>query len=67
MNLTTRFTVARILERDDFEKRFKSNSPISMHELFYPIMQAYDSVAIIMLKMMPANIVGEGGCFQVET
>ena len=46
MNLTTRFTVARILERDDFEKRFKSNSPISMHELFYPIMQAYDSVAI---------------------
>ena len=46
MNLTTRFTVARILERDDFEKRFKANSPISMHELFYPIMQAYDSVAI---------------------
>lgn len=46
MNLTTRFTVARILERDDFEKRLKSGSPISMHELFYPIMQAYDSVAI---------------------
>lgn len=46
MNLTTRFTVARILERDDFEKRYKSGSPISMHELFYPIMQAYDSVAI---------------------
>ena len=46
MNLTTRFTVARILERDDFEKRYKGGSPISMHELFYPIMQAYDSVAI---------------------
>lgn len=46
MNLTTRFTVARILERDDFEKRYKAGNPISMHELFYPIMQAYDSVAI---------------------
>ncbi len=46
LGLTTRFTVARILERDDFEKRYKAGSPISMHELFYPIMQAYDSVAI---------------------
>ncbi len=46
MELAARFTVARILERDDFERRFKSNSPISIHELFYPLMQAYDSVAI---------------------
>jgi len=46
MGLTSKFTVARILERDDFEKRFKSNSPISIHELMYPLMQAYDSVAI---------------------
>jgi len=46
MELAARFTVARILERDDFEKRFKANSPISIHELFYPLMQAYDSVAI---------------------
>lgn len=46
IDLATRFTVARILERDDFEKRFKSGVPISVHELFYPLMQAYDSVAI---------------------
>ncbi len=46
MELAARFTVARILERDDFEKRFKANNPISIHELFYPLMQAYDSVAI---------------------
>ncbi len=46
MNLASKFTVARILERDDFEKRFKAGSPISIHELFYPLMQGYDSVAI---------------------
>nr|MBN2277956.1 tyrosine--tRNA ligase [candidate division Zixibacteria bacterium] len=46
MELTAKFTVARMLERDDFEKRFKSNVPISIHELLYPLMQAYDSVAI---------------------
>jgi len=46
MELGAKFTVARILERDDFERRYKSNSPISIHELFYPLMQAYDSVAI---------------------
>jgi len=46
MELAARFTVARILERDDFDKRFKANNPISIHELFYPLMQAYDSVAI---------------------
>ncbi len=46
INLTTKFTVARLLERDDFAKRMKDNAPISVHELFYPLMQAYDSVAI---------------------
>ncbi|PKK83827.1 MAG: tyrosine--tRNA ligase [candidate division Zixibacteria bacterium HGW-Zixibacteria-1] len=46
LGLASRFTVARILERDDFDKRFKANNPISIHELFYPLMQAYDSVAI---------------------
>jgi len=46
MELAARFTVARMLERDDFDKRYKSGSPISIHELFYPLMQAYDSVAI---------------------
>ncbi|MFZ5980294.1 MAG: tyrosine--tRNA ligase [Candidatus Zixiibacteriota bacterium] len=46
MDLATKFTVARLLERDDFSKRFKSGIPISVHELFYPLMQAYDSVAI---------------------
>lgn len=46
MHLASNFTVARILERDDFSKRFKEQSPISIHELFYPLMQAYDSVMI---------------------
>ncbi len=46
LGLCARFTVARMLERDDFEKRYKAGSPISVHELLYPIMQAYDSVAI---------------------
>jgi len=46
MNLATRFTVARLLERDDFSKRMKAGVPISLHELFYPLMQGYDSVAI---------------------
>jgi tyrosyl-tRNA synthetase len=38
--------VARILEREDFTKRFKANTPISVHELLYPLMQGYDSVAL---------------------
>ncbi|MCI0405171.1 MAG: tyrosine--tRNA ligase [candidate division Zixibacteria bacterium] len=46
LGLCARFTVARMLERDDFEKRYKAGSPISVHELLYPIMQAYDSVAV---------------------
>jgi len=46
LRLTSRFTVARMLERDDFEKRFRAGEPISVHELLYPLMQAYDSVVI---------------------
>ncbi|MGM0365949.1 MAG: tyrosine--tRNA ligase [Actinomycetota bacterium] len=46
LNLTSRFTVARMLERDDFKKRFNTNTPIAIMEFLYPIMQAYDSVAI---------------------
>jgi len=46
MHLATKFTVARILERDDFTKRIKAETPISIHELFYPLMQGYDSVEI---------------------
>jgi tyrosyl-tRNA synthetase len=44
--LTRRFTVARLLERDDFAKRYAAREPISVSELLYPIMQAYDSVAV---------------------
>lgn len=44
IELCSKTTVARILERDDFSKRYKSNSPIAVHEFFYPLMQAYDSV-----------------------
>lgn len=46
LNLTSKFTVARMLERDDFKKRFKRNTPIAIMEFLYPIMQAYDSIAI---------------------
>lgn len=46
MELASKFTVARILERDDFQKRLKEGQPISIHEFFYPLMQGYDSVAI---------------------
>jgi tyrosyl-tRNA synthetase len=46
LGLTSRFTVARMLERDDFKKRFKGNMPIAIMEFLYPIMQAYDSVAV---------------------
>lgn len=46
MNLSSKFTIARMLERDDFEKRYKAGLPISVHEFFYPLMQAYDSVMI---------------------
>ena len=46
IRLSARYTVARILERDDFEKRFKAGQPIAVHELLYPLMQGYDSVAM---------------------
>jgi len=46
IKLAGKYTVARMLERDDFEKRFKANQPISVHELLYPLAQAYDSVAL---------------------
>lgn len=46
LTLTSQFTVARILERDDFSKRYADNKPISLHEFLYPVMQAYDSVAV---------------------
>src|SRR2546423_3400241 len=46
LRLTRTTTVARILERDDFAKRFEANAPISLSELLYPLMQAYDSVAV---------------------
>jgi tyrosyl-tRNA synthetase len=46
MRLASKITVARLLERDDFANRYANNLPISLHELYYPVMQAYDSVAI---------------------
>jgi tyrosyl-tRNA synthetase len=46
VRLTRTITVARLLERDDFEQRFAAKTPISVSELLYPLMQAYDSVAI---------------------
>ena len=47
VRLTRTITVARLLERDDFAKRFAAKAPISVSELLYPMMQAYDSVAIV--------------------
>lgn len=44
--LAAKYTVARMLERDDFEKRYKSGLPIGVHEFMYPLMQGYDSVAL---------------------
>ncbi len=44
--LASKYTVARMLERDDFEKRYRSNEPISVHEMLYPLAQAMDSVAV---------------------
>jgi len=46
IKLAARYTLARLLERDDFAKRFAENSPIAVHELLYPLMQGYDSVAL---------------------
>jgi tyrosyl-tRNA synthetase len=46
IRLAARYTVARLLERDDFSKRFRGGQPIALHELLYPLMQGYDSVAM---------------------
>ena len=46
IELSSRYTVARMMERDDFTKRYKSGTPISVHEFLYPLMQGYDSVAL---------------------
>lgn len=46
LSLAGKYTVARILERDDFAKRYAENQAIGMHEMFYPLMQGYDSVAL---------------------
>ena len=46
IELAARYTVARMMERDDFQKRYSANTPISVHEFLYPLMQGYDSVAL---------------------
>lgn len=46
LSLAGKYTLARIMERDDFAKRYNENQPIGLHELFYPLMQGYDSVAL---------------------
>jgi len=46
IQLASRYTVARMLERDDFNKRYSSNQPIAIHEFLYPLVQGYDSVAL---------------------
>ena len=46
VQLAARYTVARMMERNDFSARFKANTPISVHEFLYPLMQGYDSVAL---------------------
>lgn len=46
LSLASKYTVARLLERDDFKNRYENNLPLSMHEMFYPLMQGYDSVAL---------------------
>lgn len=46
LDLASRYTVARMLEREDFQKRFQERRPIHLHEMLYPLMQGYDSVAL---------------------
>lgn len=46
IQLASQYTVARMIERDDFQKRYSSNTPISLHEFLYPLTQGYDSVAL---------------------
>lgn len=46
LNLAGKYTLARIMERDDFASRYSANRPVCLHELFYPLMQGYDSIAL---------------------
>ncbi len=46
LKLSSQITVAQMLTRDDFAKRIAEQKPISVHEIFYPLMQAYDSVVV---------------------
>ena len=46
VKLASTYTVARMLEREDFSKRYNEQKPIGIHEFFYPLMQGYDSVAL---------------------
>ena len=46
IQLSAKYTVARMMERDDFDKRFKGGVSISLHEFLYPLLQGYDSVAL---------------------
>src|SRR3546814_16741642 len=46
IRLASQYTVARMLERDDFSKRYSTNQPIAIHEFLYPLVQGYDSVAL---------------------
>src|SRR5205085_9373717 len=46
VRLCSKYTIARLLERDDFSKRYREGTPIAVHELLYPLAQAYDSVAL---------------------
>jgi len=46
IRLAAKYTVARMLERDDFENRYRNNQPIGLHELLYPLAQGYDSVVL---------------------
>ena len=57
IRLSSNYTVARMLERDDFKKRFSNNQPIAIHEFIYPLLQGHDSVALE--ADVPAVIVAE--------
>ena len=54
--LMSQHTVARMLERDDFKKRFEANQPIAIHEFVYPIVQGYDSVMLEAMSSSAARI-----------
>ena len=51
IELAARYTVARMMERDDFSRRFKAGTPISVHEFLYPLMQGYDPVSYTHLTL----------------